>query len=142
MKKMLIAILIFLGALLPVLAQDGDDLKKEGGRLEALKIAFITKRLNLSPEEAQKFWPVYNRYSEELRKTRLQSRAEREDQITIDEKVLNVRKKYHAEFLKVLSAEKVDAFFKAEKEFGAYLQKEIMERRNQKLQNRRRGAGM
>jgi hypothetical protein len=31
--------------------------KKE--KIEAFKIAFITQRLNLTPEEAQRFWPVY-----------------------------------------------------------------------------------
>ena len=29
---------------------------------EAQKIAFITKLLALTPEEAQKFWPVYNQF--------------------------------------------------------------------------------
>lgn len=118
-----------------MLAQDGDT-KNDGRRLEALKIAFITKKLNLSPEEAQKFWPVYNRYSEELRKTRQQARADGDGQVAIDEKVLNVRKKYQTEFGKVLSQDKVEAFFKAEKEFGTYLQKEIMERRQERIQRR------
>ena len=31
-------------------------------RLEAYKIAFFTKRLNLTPQEAEKFWPVYNEF--------------------------------------------------------------------------------
>jgi hypothetical protein len=35
-------------------------------QIESMKIAFLTKRLDLTPEEAKKFWPVYNQYSEEL----------------------------------------------------------------------------
>jgi len=31
-------------------------------RLNAYKIAFFTKRLNLTPQEAEKFWPVYNEF--------------------------------------------------------------------------------
>jgi hypothetical protein len=31
-------------------------------KVETFKIAFITKALNLTPEEAQKFWPVFNEY--------------------------------------------------------------------------------
>lgn len=34
--------------------------KKEFERIQAEKIAFITQELDLSPEEAQVFWPVYN----------------------------------------------------------------------------------
>lgn len=31
-------------------------------KIKALKVAFLTNRLNLSPAEAQVFWPVYNAY--------------------------------------------------------------------------------
>lgn len=34
--------------------------KKDFERIKAEKIAFITSELDLSPEEAQVFWPVYN----------------------------------------------------------------------------------
>lgn len=34
--------------------------KKEWERIQAEKIAFITQELDLTPEEAQVFWPVYN----------------------------------------------------------------------------------
>lgn len=36
-------------------------------RIKALKTAFITQELNLTSTEAQKFWPVYNRYEEQNR---------------------------------------------------------------------------
>ena len=35
-------------------------------KIEALKMGYISKELDLSPEEAQKFWPVYNQYQKEL----------------------------------------------------------------------------
>ena len=41
---------------------------QNGNRLEALKIAYITKKMDLSPEEAQKFWPIYNQYAPNSRK--------------------------------------------------------------------------
>lgn len=31
-------------------------------KLKSLRVAFITERLNLSPDEAEKFWPLYNEY--------------------------------------------------------------------------------
>lgn len=44
-------------------AQDGTRLK----RLEAHKIAFITEGLDLSPKEAQVFWPLYNEYRDQVK---------------------------------------------------------------------------
>jgi hypothetical protein len=34
-------------------------------RLEAARIAFITTRLDLSPEQAQNFWPIFNEFNEQ-----------------------------------------------------------------------------
>lgn len=31
-------------------------------KMKAFKIAYITDKLDLSPEEAQKFWPIYNKH--------------------------------------------------------------------------------
>ncbi|MCK7539265.1 MAG: hypothetical protein MZV63_54335 [Marinilabiliales bacterium] len=40
-------------------------------KLTAYKIAFFTQRLDLTPAEAEKFWPLYNDYS--ARKNKLQA---------------------------------------------------------------------
>ncbi|MBQ1623889.1 MAG: hypothetical protein II097_04905 [Bacteroidales bacterium] len=40
--------------------------KKDWERLQAEKIAFITQELDLTPEEAQVFWPVYNQCWKEV----------------------------------------------------------------------------
>jgi hypothetical protein len=108
---------------------------QNGNRLEALKIAYITKRLDLSPEEAQKFWPIYNQYAEELKRARQDAIRSNKSEIELDESLLNIRKKYSVLFGSALSPQKIDIFFKSEKEFGAYVQKEI-ERRQLKNQRR------
>src|ERR1700712_868052 len=108
---------------------------QNGNRLEALKIAYITKRLNLSPEEAQKFWPIYNQYAEELKLARQDAIRNNKSEIELDESLLNIRKKYNVQFGQALSPKKIDTFFKSEKEFGAFVQKE-MERRQLKNQRR------
>ncbi|HVU83461.1 MAG TPA: hypothetical protein VHC50_01380 [Puia sp.] len=108
---------------------------QNGGRLEALKIAYITKKMDLSPEEAQKFWPIYNQYAAELKQARQDAVKNNEPEITLDENQLKIRKKYSAQFSQVLSADKVNAFFKSEKEFGVFVQKE-MERRQLRMQKR------
>jgi hypothetical protein len=108
---------------------------QNGNRLEALKIAYITKKMDLSPEEAQKFWPIYNQYAAELKEARQQAARNNEPEIVLDENQLKIRKKYNTQFNQVLSAEKVNIFFKSEKEFGVFVQKE-MERRQLRSQKR------
>jgi hypothetical protein len=110
-------------------------LAQNGNRLEALKIAYITNKLNLSPEEAQKFWPIYNQYAAELRQARQQAMRNNSSEIELDESVLNIRKKYNGLFSQALSPQKIDIFYKSEKEFGHFVQKE-MERRQLKNQRR------
>lgn len=112
--------------------------QQDGGRIQAYKIAYLTKKLSLTPQEAQRFWPVYNQYESELRAVRMENRQGGKNQIEIEEKVLNVRKKYNTEFSKVISPEKVNTLFRSEKEFSTIVQKEMMERRNNKRDKNRR----
>ena len=127
MKRVLLFTILFLAGFF-VQAQNGN-------RLEALKIAYITNKLNLSPEEAQKFWPIYNNYSLELKVARMKAMNNNSSEIELDEALLNIRKKYSVQFSQVLPPAKVDIFFKSEKEFGHFVQKE-MERRQLKQQLR------
>jgi len=135
MKKYLLIISLLLGFTIAGMSQDED--KKDGGRIEALKIAYLTRKLNLTTEEAQKFWPVYNKYADELRKVQIEARQNNTSEIDRDEKVLNIRKRYNGEFSKALSAEKANSFFRVEKEFNSFLQKEMIERRQNKLDRNR-----
>ena len=138
MKRILTILFLLFSYVITLSAQDeGTNLRNNGGKIEALKIAYLTNKLALTPEEAQKFWPIYNKYMEDIRSTRLDARERKQSEIATEEKILGIRKKYNTEFGKALSAEKVNAFFKAEKEFGTYLQKEIIERRQQRIQRRK-----
>ncbi len=38
-------------------------------KLQAARIAFITTRIDLKPEQAEKFWPIFNQYNDEREKT-------------------------------------------------------------------------
>ena len=41
---------------------EDDNNKEKREQIQAQKIAFISTQLELTPDEAQKFWPIYNRY--------------------------------------------------------------------------------
>lgn len=136
MKRFYLILLLFVSVCNAVMAQEED--KNDGGRLQAYKIAFLTKRLDLSPAEAQRFWPVYNKYQDEIRSIRMEYRKNKGSEIEMEEKILNIRKKYNSEFSKAVSPEKVNTFFRAEKEFGTIVKQEMMERRDQNRKPRER----
>jgi len=122
-----------------VKAQDGND------KIEAMKIAYITKRLQLTTDEAQKFWPVYNQYDAEKKQIRQSTigsvkdmkedgdftNAEAEQAITkyIDFKAkdLELIKKYVAEFRKFLPATKIAKLVTAEEHFKKMLMKQAQQ---------------
>ncbi len=120
----------------------GGDQKRE--KVDALKIGFITKKLDLSAEEAQKFWPVYNKYHDELEKTRVSLKAlhmeyiGRIDKLTaaeaekvlqemhqIKNKELEINQQYSLEFKKVLPVQKVVKLYLAEHEFKRELLRQL-----------------
>ncbi len=100
--------------------------------IEALKVAFISKELELTPEEAQKFWPLYNQYSKELRELRRSSKDD-DDVLARDEKVLNLRKKYKDQFAKILGVPRMNRLFESEGKFHQLLIKAM--RKRQGMQN-------
>lgn len=137
MKKFVLTAGIICSLILSVVAQDNTEVQKaDGSRIETLKIAYITQKLNLTTDEAEKFWPVYNKYMEEIRGARQNYQADK-DEIKLEENILNIRKKYSVDFNKALSPAKVNLFFRSEKEFGAIVQKTLNERRQQRVQQRR-----
>src|SRR6478672_6283805 len=99
MKK-IYTIILFLLFFYGAMAQDD----QHGlGRLEAYKIAYLTKKLNLSPQEAQQFWPIYNKYQQEIKSARSDLKSNRPDEIQVEERMLNIRKKYNSQFSKALN---------------------------------------
>lgn len=116
--------------------------------IESMKIAFITKKLDLTPEEAQKFWPVYNQYTNELKTARSERKSKMRDQkddlanmpdkdvekmvdaeIASRQQELDINKKYHAQFKQVLPIKKVALLYRSEEDFKRELLERIRERR-------------
>ena len=138
MKKLLIILFLSLGVASSGFSQQEEKPQQQpadGGKLKALQIAYLTNKLNLKPEEAERFWPVFNQYQEEIRKARMEGKNLTE--VEKEQKIVDIRKKYFDEFAKVLNKERADRVFKADNEFRDVIRKEIQERRQ--LNQERRG---
>jgi len=102
-----------------------------GARLEAIKIAYITKELNLTAAEAQRFWPVYNSYSNEVKVART---AHPDDEIAFEEALVSIRKKYKPEFKSILVLEaRVNRVFIIEREYREMLRKALVNRQQKRF---------
>lgn len=101
-------------------------------QIEALRIAFISQQLNLTPEEAQKFWPVYNAYrseSEALRMT-YKDKESADQQLELEQKKLDLKRKYKPQFEAALGTAKLNQLYNLERKFQEKL-KEVREQRQQ-----------
>lgn len=124
--------------------------------MQKLKIAYITKHLDLTVEEAEKFWPVYNRYEAARNEitSDLFKQFERPDQKEVeltDDKALElitqrlkeeralVELKFKSlnEYLEVIPATKVYKLFEVENNFRRHL----MDRIKVRDEERRKSAG-
>ena len=119
-------------------AQSGNS--KKSKQIEAIKIGYLTRRLDLSSDESQKFWPVYNQYQKDLQDINRQKKAARaqndddanklvDDDFKYEDKILDLKKKYRYEFKKILSPEKVKSLYIAERDFREELIKQLKNRR-------------
>jgi len=132
MKKIILLLLISTAFITTIEAQDNlgnQQRPKQNKRanIEALKVAYITRELNLTAEEAQKFWPIHNGYMEELKKIRKENM---DNEIGFEEKALAIRKKSYTDFKKILGTdERANQVYKSEKAFNSMMRKELMDRR-------------
>ena len=152
MKKwtLFIAVMTLIGA---AYGQDLNDAQfngRFGERVKTMKITFITNKLELTPTQAEKFWPIYNENQtkqQQLRKSyggnrniSLMSDDEVERHIErrfeLDEKLLNLKKEYFQKLKTAISIRQIANLVKVEREFKTKLLREIQQRKNQRQGNR------
>ena len=112
--------------------------EEEIKRIQDAKVAIITNRLNLTPEQSTGFWPVYNEYSQKRKEIHRAQRKiinDKKAEGQTDEQVLNnlkevqelrqkeldLEKEYQNRFLKVITASQVIELYKAERTFNDML---------------------
>jgi hypothetical protein len=126
---------------------------QETERIAAFKIALFTRRLNLSPTEAEKFWPLYNEYdnrriklqqerSETIRSINLnEARMSDADLIKAGDKLVSLQveeaaltQTLHNKLKEVLPPAKVIRVYQAENQFRSQLLNELRENREVRRQ--------
>lgn len=147
MKTIKIFTLLLLTLSLSTFSQDKFKEKKE--QIKALKVAFITDELNLTSDEASKFWPIYNAFDDkqsELKYDKMRSYKDRleNDEAkkmtdkeasalltqmeNTDDELYLLRKKYNANLKTVLSPIKIVQLKSAEEKFNRKLLKQYRDK--------------
>lgn len=144
MRTIIIALLMLITV--GAIAQDRGKSDKMKEKVEAKKIAFITSELDLTPEEAQKFWPIYNQLQEDIdnlktevkkiRPSRDMTEAEATDYISqameFEERELQLRKQFINNVKEVISMKKIARLRYLEREFKRKMLDDIRKRYKRK----------
>lgn len=151
MKKLI----LFLGLIItasgylsaqPEMKLDDDWMQK----IRAEKIAFLTTKLSLTPEEAQNFWPVYNEFEEKRFAIHMERRHMEHKEmneasnlkdaelkiisdnfVNLFQREADLMKEYNTKFFKVLPAKKVVMFYDVENDFRSHLLQEFRKKKRE-----------
>ena len=146
--KRLIPILVLIIGLSSYAQRDGSV----NERIKAQKVAFITEKLNLTAEEAQQFWPIYNAFEEkrksiksgQLRKVKMKIRqnpdmSDREASKLLDQildaenEIHNAKMKLAEDLQSVLSPKKIIRLRATEDEFNRELLQHLKKMRERRM---------
>jgi hypothetical protein len=111
-------------------------------RIKEIKTAYITQKLNLTADQSSKFWPLYTQYQEEMFAVQTEIRQNNSplqtngkdqvmNELSLDEKKNNIKRRYANEFMKILPPEKVSLIYKSEKEFQDEIIKAMRDKKNE-----------
>lgn len=139
-------LMLSLLATLPAVAQSGaGSHQSRMSQLENAKIAYITEKISLTQDQAQRFWPVYNEFTAKrrdlnrrMRETRTKdsdalSEAQIKDRLTqaftLRQQEVNLEKEYFDKFQKVLGIRQVSKLYQAERQFTKEVIKRVTDHR-------------
>jgi len=122
--------------------------KQSKERVEAAKVAFLTDKMELTSEQAQKFWPLYNEYETKRReliksyrsgyKQNADELSEQEAKSRIDmmfttrEKELALEQEYAAKYARIISNKQLVKLYRGERDFTKMLLKRLDDKRASK----------
>lgn len=130
------------------------DPEKREARLAAFRAEVFTRVLDLTPEEAQSFWPVYNEFSDKREQVQQELRpakqldqmsdAEVEEQIKrhfeMKQREIDLERDAYQKLRKALPLRKIAKLPMAEREFRESLVRKLQELRERKLERQQNKA--
>lgn len=142
----------FLLFILSINMMQAQERRSKEERIQALKVAFITEELDLTPEQSQGFWPLYNELQAKLKQLR-KSRIKRldidkmpdseleailENHLKVEEEKVALHRIYTQRFKKVITILQVIKLTQSEHRFRKELLRRAKERRKEGGGGRRR----
>jgi Spy/CpxP family protein refolding chaperone len=142
-------LLVTLAFFFTIAATSQPRLNQKREQIKSLKIAYFTEELKLTPEEAAKFWPLFNAYEEKqksIKKDRIKAYLDAENSGEIEkmsekeatamlneienseEDAFQNRKKFITSLKTILPATKILKLKKAEDSFNKKLLKQLREK--------------
>ena len=133
MKKYILILTLLLGSFSMGFAQDrpGDDLTKQE-KIQSLYVAFVTQQLQLTPDEAQKFWPLHTQFEKELKAVNKDLPELPKQQARLD-----IKKKYQENFNKIIGTNRCEHFYRMGDEFRRKLLDRMQKQPNNSRPNQR-----
>jgi Spy/CpxP family protein refolding chaperone len=141
MKKISIIVAVLFG-MQPAFAQEPE------AKMRAARIGFLTNRVELTPQQAEKFWPLYNQFNDKRENVQIEKRMmhmemnkngltddeakkmiEKELKTRQDE--LNLEKEFIADIQTVLTPVQAIKLLRAERDFNMEVLRNLQQRRNQ-----------
>ena len=117
-------------------------------KIRAEKVAFLTSELQLTPGEAQNFWPVYNEFDKKRFDIHMEKRQlEHEEMeklegmkdnelhdisikfVNLFQKEADLMKEYNKKFIAVLPIKKVVMFYDKENDFRSHMLRDYRKNR-------------
>jgi hypothetical protein len=150
MNKAIILVLVLLSGSYAFAQDETEPAQRDPKSMEkiqALRTAYISEKLNLTPDQAEKFWPIYHEFTQERAKLRQEFKNAQQDidpnkpdpkaeqnlvnlGLEIKQKELNLEKDYSGRLLKVINAQQVMSLRKAEQGFRELIINQLQQRRN------------
>jgi hypothetical protein len=150
----------------PMRKDDSQLTPQQKDRIESMRIAFISSKLELSPAQAEKFWPMYNEYHanqqkmradmERLSEAEVKNLTEKEAREKLQQNLLhrqnelNHDKTFYKEMESVLSANQILMLSRVDGEFRRHMlrqarsasgQERLQDRQGHRMQREQSGRG-
>jgi len=118
-------------------------------RMKAMKVAFITEKLGLTPEQSQDFWPVYEAFQNKQRGIRQANRPGKNinqmsdvelekhlyQNLENEAQLLELKRTYLERFQEVITIRQIALLHKAERDFNRQVVERLLELRKRRGRN-------